>query len=166
MGKGSFQTKNRIVFFSYLLSTVAVRRAHNPEVAGSKPAGGIILPRWRSRKRARLITLRSQDRSLFSVKLFTATFSQYGAEGARRAHNPEVTGSKPVAGQSLYQINNLIEHQHLIEMAQQAARKAHNLEVTGSKPVLDIIPPQLSGRAPYNIVSWHGGHRIEPCRGY
>ena len=35
------KTKNRIVFFSYLLSTVAVRRAHNPEVAGSKPAGGI-----------------------------------------------------------------------------------------------------------------------------
>ena len=66
------------------------------------------------RQRAGLITLSSSDRngspvllhfggfaeatSLLRQTLNTVTVYRHGAEAARRAHNPEVTGSKPVAG--------------------------------------------------------------------
>jgi hypothetical protein len=57
------------------------------------------------RQRAGLITQRTQDRNLLSVSshhkdnnLVITIKNRHGAEAARRAHNPEVTGSKPVAG--------------------------------------------------------------------
>ena len=66
------------------------------------------------RQRAGLITLRSLDQnqlrvflhfggfteatSLLRQTLNTVTVYRCGAEAARRAHNPEVTGSKPVVG--------------------------------------------------------------------
>ena len=61
-------------------------------------------------QRARLITSRTQDRSLLPVfissaglqntptAVSTATIHRDGAEEARGAHNPEVTGSIPVSG--------------------------------------------------------------------
>ena len=52
-----------------LLSSEAERRAHNPEVGGSKPPGG----------------------TLYFV-------NRHGAGAARGAHNSEVTRSKRVAG--------------------------------------------------------------------
>jgi len=100
--------------------------AHNSEVTGSKPVAGIYHTSHRcikaleqhftgmaQRQRAGLITPRSQDRNLLPVskhspalqklvvKLDVKGSTQYhrhGAEAARGAHNPEVTGSKPVAG--------------------------------------------------------------------
>ena len=70
-----------------------------------------------------------------------------GAEVARRAHNPEDTGSKPVPG--IYTLSALkkpmvIAHAtYKLEyrvpgIAQRIERKAHNLEDTGSKPVAGI----------------------------
>ena len=71
------------------------------------------LPVWRRGERAGLITPRSQDRNLSPVfynsvvlqkqlvKLTTLnehTIHRHGAGAARRAHNPEVTRSKRVAG--------------------------------------------------------------------
>ena len=61
-------------------------------------------------QRARLITSRTQDRSLLPVFSISAGLSEHanrclysnnhrdGAEDARGAHNPEVTGSSPVSG--------------------------------------------------------------------
>jgi hypothetical protein len=67
-----------------------------------------VLPEWRRRKRAGLITPRSPDRSGSPVYIITSqwciealeqqTFNRHGAAGARGAHNSEGTGSKPVAG--------------------------------------------------------------------
>ena len=70
------------------------------------------------RKRAGLITPRTPDRngspvllhfggfaeaaSLLRQTLNTVTVYRHGAEAARRAHNPEVTGSKPVVGILLF----------------------------------------------------------------
>ena len=50
------------------------------------------LPDMAQRQRARLITLRTQDRNLLSG------LNRCGAEEARGAHNPEVIGSNPIAG--------------------------------------------------------------------
>ena len=69
-------------------------------------------PLWRRGKRAGLITPRSPDRNgsaVFYIRRFTRTYHavntatthtihRHGAEAARGADNPEVTGSKPVAG--------------------------------------------------------------------
>ena len=68
-----------------------------------------------------------------------------GASAARRAHNPEVTGSTPVAGicytsaalQKLLVIAKRRKTQHTLTtpLSSSAERQAHNLEVTGSTPV-------------------------------
>jgi hypothetical protein len=63
-----------------------------------------------------------------------------GAEGARGAHNPEVTGSKPVPGiyhsRSLSELTPLSPHTATQPpLAHRKQRRAHNPEVTGSTPV-------------------------------
>ena len=71
------------------------RQAHNLEVVGSKPTGGIIqFGRFKETVR----------HSLSDVKQEQHNFNRHGAEAARRAHNPEVTRSKRVAG--------IIHHSH------------------------------------------------------
>ena len=104
-------------------------------------------------QRAGLITLRSQDRNLLPVfhiraiyqnlptlSLQTATLHRYGAAGARGAHNPEVTGSKPVAGIShsggLSEPPNAVTtDSNTTPLSSSEERTAHNREVTGSTPV-------------------------------
>jgi hypothetical protein len=59
------------------------------EVVGSKPSGGMLYF-GRFKEMAR--------HSLSDVKHEQHNFNRHGAEAARRAHNPEVTRSKRVAG--------------------------------------------------------------------
>ena len=70
------------------------------------------------------------------------TFHRYGAEAARKAHNLEDTGSKPVAGIYHSQVYKnpppLSLQQHFTGMAQWLARGAHNPEVIGSNPISGI----------------------------
>ena len=103
-------------------------------------------------KRAGLITPRSLDQnqspvflhfggfaeaiSLLRQTLNTETHYRHGAGAARRAHNPEVTGSKPVAGilhfggfteatSLLRQTLNTVSH---YRRGAEEARRAHNSE--------------------------------------
>ena len=41
---------------------------------------------------------------IYGNSLFHQQVNRHGAEAARRAHNPEVTGSKPVAGIRIFQL--------------------------------------------------------------
>ena len=41
---------------------------------------------------------------IYGNSLFHQQVNRHGAEAARRAHNPEVTGSKPVAGIQNFQL--------------------------------------------------------------
>ena len=54
---------------------------------------------------------------IYGNSLFHQQVNRHGAEAARRAHNPEVTGSKPVAGiqnfQLLYRSDLAYEFRHL-----------------------------------------------------
>jgi hypothetical protein len=116
-----------------LLSSAAERGAHNPEVGGSKPPGGIL---------TFASVTEAGCHSASDIKL-----EQHitGMAQARRftlwAHNPEDTGSKPVAGiyHTSHRCIKALE-QHFTGMAQ--ARRftlwAHNSEDTGSKPVVGI----------------------------
>jgi len=55
---------------------------------------------------------------------------------ARVAHNHEVTGSKPVAGISLYRVHrSVLTFPRQNRLSSSAERTAHNREVTGSTPV-------------------------------
>ena len=84
---------------------------------------------------------------------------RHGAEAARRAHNPEVTGSKPVAGilhfggfaeatSLLRQTLNTVSHYRRgAEEARRFTLWAHNSEDVGSKPTAGIF---------YILVALHG----------
>ncbi|KAI1072551.1 hypothetical protein LB507_003266 [Fusarium sp. FIESC RH6] len=70
-------------------------RAHNPEVTGSKPVAAMVLFFCIFF----FLLLSDTDSQVFALtrSQFATTEKQLGAVEARRAHNPEVTGSKPVA---------------------------------------------------------------------
>ena len=93
--------------------------------------------------------------SLLRQTLNTETHYRHGAEAARRAHNPEVTGSKPVAGilhfggfteatSLLRQTLNTVSH---YRRGAEEARRAHNSEDVGSKPTAGIF---------YIFIALHG----------
>ena len=76
---------------------MAERQAHNLEVVGSKPTGGIIqFGRFKETVR----------HSLSDVKQEQHNFNRNGAGAARGAHNSEVTRSKRVSG--------IIHHLHQV----------------------------------------------------
>ena len=68
---------------------------------------------------------------------------RYGAAVARKAHNLEDTGSKPVAG--IYHFGRFTESTNAVSTATLhrdgavGARGAHNPEVVGSNPTSGII---------------------------
>jgi len=92
-----------------------------------------------------MLALGARDREFDSPKSPFSNLNRHGAGVARRAHNPEVTGSKPVAGIRPRLIGYLvfIQVHSLISTNRRgasAARRAHNPEVTGSTPVAGIRP--------------------------
>ena len=103
----------------------AARRAHNPEVTGSKPVVGI-----------QPIT------SHRCIKALEQPLNRHGAEEARGAHNSEVTRSKRVAGmitiQLLCRSSTRLHMDTLNRHGAAAARAAHNREDTRSKRVAGI----------------------------
>ena len=109
-------------------------------------------------QRAGLITPRSLDRNELPVsnpsshrciKALEQPLNRYGAAAARRAHNPEVTGSKPVVGIQPITSHRCIKalEQPLNRHGAEEARGAHNSEVTRSKRVAGIITIQLLCRS-------------------
>ena len=140
------------------------RGSHNPEVTGSKPVAGIVkLDVKRSytgvaqRQSAGLIIQVSQDQNLSPVFIITSQWcikaleqnlNRHGAEEARGAHNPEDTGSKPVAGivqfacfkeVRRHSSRDVKHEQHFTPLAQRQSTQAHNLGVTRSKRVGGIL---------------------------
>ena len=102
-------------------------------------------------QRAGLITPRSLDRNELPVsnpsshrciKALEQPLNRYGAAAARRAHNPEVTRSKRVAGmitiQLLCRSSTRLHMDTLNRHGAEEARGAHNSEVTRSKRVAGI----------------------------
>ena len=68
---------------------MAERQAHNLEVVGSKPTGGILqFVRFKEAHRHMLIDVKHSNKTLY----------RGGAGAARGAHNPEVTRSRRVSG--------------------------------------------------------------------
>ena len=85
---------------------------------------------------------------IYGNNIFHQQVNRHGAEAARRAHNPEVTGSKPVAGiqnfRLLYRSDTLPTNLGILNRhGAEEARGAHNSEVTRSKRVAGIITLQL-----------------------
>ena len=77
------------------------------------------------------------------LEQFSFQINRHGAEEARRAHNPEVTRSKRVAGiitiQLLCRSSTRLHMDTLNRHGAAAARGAHNSEVTRSKRVAGMI---------------------------